>query len=115
MLTMPRWEAEILVMRNVFPRFVAFAVPGKEAGFWGWFLGPRTGIPYLTTVRSLIRDYPEQEPGVYMEPRPEWHHWLVDDRLCYQRKGHVWKPAEDTFAQTLSIAMKYIAEFDGQG
>src|SRR4029077_4832294 len=42
MLTKPRWEAEIRVMRNVFSGFVPFAVPGADAGFHGYLPGPRT-------------------------------------------------------------------------
>ena len=114
MLTKPRWEAEIGIMRSVFPQFEAFAVPGSEAGFRGYLVGPRTRIPYQVSVQSRIRDYPEKEPGVYMHPHPEAHHWILDNRLCYQRQGHAWNPAEDTFAQALVLAAKYIAEFDGR-
>ncbi len=113
MLKRPRWEAEIELMRGILPQFEPFAVPGVEAGFYGCLIGPRTRIPYEVTVRSRIADYPEKEPGVYMNPHPERHHWISDNRLCYQRQGHVWNSAEDTFAQALVLAVKYIAEFDG--
>jgi hypothetical protein len=114
MLTKPRWEAEIRVLRSVFPQFEAFAAPGSEAGFHGYLVGPRTRTPYHVIVKSRISDYPEKEPGVYMNPHPEAHHWINDNRLCYERKGHTWNPAEDTFAQPLVLAAKYIAEFDGR-
>ncbi len=114
MLTKPRWEAECRLMHNNFPRFKPFAVPGAEAGFRGYLVGPRTGIPYEVTIRAPISEYPEKEPGVYMDPHPEPHHWISDNRLCYQREGHVWNPGEDTFAQALVLAVKYVAEFDGR-
>lgn len=115
MLTPPRWEAEVRVMQNVLPTFEAFAEPGKWAGFRGWFRGPRTGRRYGVLARASIKTYPNEEPAIYMHPRPESHHWILDGRLCYQRKGHVWNPAEDTFAQALMIAAKYVDEFDGRG
>ena len=115
MLKMPRWEAEVRLIQNVFPQFVPFTDPGKVAGFRGYIRGPRTGIAYLVIIQVVIRDYPEKEPGIYMDPHPESHHWITDNRLCYTRQGHVWKPAEDTFAQALTLAVKYIVEFDGRG
>ena len=115
MLTTPRWEAECRLMHNHFPQFEPYAVPSREAGFRGHLVGPRTGIPYEVTIMVPVRDYPEKEPGVYMTPHPEPHHWITDNRLCYQRQGHVWNPAEDTFAQALVMAVKYVAEFDGKG
>ena len=114
MLKHPRWEAEIRLMHSVFPQFEPFAVPRADAGFRGYLVGPRTRIAYQVLVRSRISDYPEKEPGVYMSPHPEAHHWILDNRLCYQRQGHTWNPAEDTFAQALVLAAKYIAEFDGR-
>jgi len=112
-VTTARWEAEIRVIQSLFPWFRPFAVPGRVAGFHGYFVGPRTRIPYEVTVRSRIADYPEKEPGVYIDPHPESHHWIGDNRLCYVRQGHTWNPAEDTFAQALVFAAKYIGEFDG--
>lgn len=114
MLTKPRWEAEVRLMTNNFPQFRPFAVPAVEAGFQGYLAGPQTRTLYRVTVRTPISHYPEREPGVYIEPHPEHHHWIQDNRLCYQREGHVWNPAEDTFAQALVMAVKYIAEFDGR-
>jgi hypothetical protein len=113
MLT-PRWEAEIGLMRSKFATFEPFAVPGSVAGFHGYLVGPRTGVMYHIMIRTRISDYPEKEPGVYIDPHPEPHHWILDNRLCYQRQGHVWNAAEDSFAQALMLAVKYIAEFDGR-
>ena len=115
MLSRPRWEAEVRLMNNVFPAFEPFAVPDVCAGFRGWLRGKRTGRLYGVVIRASIARYPSEEPGVYMEPRPEPHHWILDGRLCYQRNGHVWNPAQDTFAQALVIAAKYVDEFDGRG
>ena len=114
MLSRNRWEAEVMLMHTHFHQFQPFAVPGVEAGFRGYLVGRRTGIVYAVLIKSPISAYPEKEPGVYMDPHPERHHWIHDNRLCYQREGHLWNPAEDTFAQTLIMAMKYVAEFDGR-
>lgn len=114
MLTPPRWEAECRVMKYRFPTFEPFAEPGVWAGFRGWFLGKRTGRVYEVVIQAPIRTYPSEEPAVYMNPHPEPHHWIRDGRLCYLREGHVWNPAEDTFAQALIIAAKYLHEFDGR-
>jgi hypothetical protein len=113
MLTIPRWEAECRIMKNTFPQFRPFAVPGTVAGFHGYLVGPRTEIAYEVLIKSPIPDYPGKEPGIYIEPHPESHHWITDNRLCYLREGHAWNPAEDTFAQALTLAVKYIAVFDG--
>lgn len=115
MLTRPRWEAEVRLMQNVLPSFEPFAEPGKWAGFRGCFQGPRTRRLYAVLIRASVATYPNEEPAVYMNPRPEHHHWIHDGRLCYQREGHVWNPAEDTFAQALMIAARYVNEFDGRG
>jgi hypothetical protein len=115
MLTKPRWEAEVRIMKNNFPHFEPFAIPGQVAGFRGGLRGRRTGRVYHVTIQVAIAMYPSQEPAVYMTPRPEPHHWIKDGRLCYQRDGHGWNPAEDTIAQALVIAANYIAEFDGRG
>ena len=69
---------------------------------------------YETVIRASIAKYPSEEPAVYMKPHPEPHHSIGDGRLCYLRRGQVWKPAEDTFAQALVIAAKYVDEFDGR-
>src|SRR5437016_1860713 len=113
MLTKPRWEAEVRVMHSVFPKFEPCAEPGLWAGFRGSLRGKRTGRFYAVVIRVSIAKYPNEEPGVYMHPRPEPHHWIGDGRLCYQRDGHAWNPAHDTIAQALVIAAKYVDEFDG--
>jgi hypothetical protein len=115
MLTKPRWEAEVRVMNYAFPKFEPFAVPGRWAGFRGWLRGKRTGRLYEVLIQASIAKYPNEEPWVYMNPHPERHHWIGGERLWYLRRGHVWKPAEDTFAQVLIIVVKYVDDFDGRG
>src|SRR2546422_87118 len=77
--------------------------------------GKRTGRLYEVVIKASIAKYPNEEPALYMRPHPERHHWIGDGRLCYLRRGHVWNPAEDTFAQAVIIAAKYVDEFDGRG
>jgi hypothetical protein len=115
MFTPPRWVAECRVMKYRFPTFEPIAEPGLWAGFRGLLQGKRTKELYDVLIRALIRTYPSEEPAIYMNPHPEPHHWILDGRLCYQREGHVWNPAEDTFVQALGIAVKYLDEFDGRG
>lgn len=114
MLTGRRWEAEVILMHNCFPTFKPFATPGVEAGFLGYLRGPSTGTLYRVVVKTPLRDYPQHEPGVYMNPHPEPHHWISDNRLCYRRDGQHWNPDRDTLAEALGIAVKYIVEFDGR-
>jgi hypothetical protein len=112
MLTTPRWHAEVHKMYECLPAFRPFARPGIEAGFHAHWRGPRSGRIYEIVTRTPLRDYPQKEPGVYIDPHPEPHHWIYDNRLCYRRKGHHWNPATDTFAEVLAIAVNYIHEFD---
>jgi len=115
MHTPPRWEAEVILMHNCFPSFEPFATPRVEAGFHGYLRGPRTGRLYEVVIKTALDKYPQEEPGVYIEPHPERHHWISDNRLCYRRDGQHWNPARDTFAEALGITVKYIKEFDGKG
>src|SRR5437867_6239469 len=94
MLTTPRWEAEVKLMKNAFREFEPFAEPGRWAGFRGWLRGKRTGRLYEVVIKASIAKYPNEEPALYMRPHPERHHWIGDGRLCYLRRGHVWNPAE---------------------
>jgi hypothetical protein len=114
MLTKPRWEAECRLMNNTFPEFEPFAIPGQWAGFRGYLRGKRSGNIYGVLMKASISKYPSEEPAVYMNPHPEPHHWIRDGRLCYLRRGHVWDPARDTFAQVLLIVAEYLNDFDGR-
>ncbi len=114
-MTSLRWQAEVYKMRECLPTFRAFTKPGVEAGFYGRVRGPRTRRIYEIVARTPLRDYPQHEPGVYIDPHPESHHWIRDNRLCYQRNGHHWNPATNTFAEVLAIAIRYINEFDREG
>lgn len=113
MLTPERWQAEVIHMRHVCPQVRSFA-RGTIVGFAVVLIGPQTGIRYHVIVQAEVKDYPQKEPAVFMHPRAEHHHWIDDGRLCYQRKWHTWDPARDTFTQCLSIAVKYLVEFDGR-
>jgi len=106
-----RWEAERRLMANVFPHFRPFSKNGL-VGFRGRLSGKRTGRVYRIVIQAEVRTYPSYEPAVYMDQRPEPHHWLRDGRLCYERDGRVWDPDTGTFANTVLIAAKYINEFD---
>src|SRR5207245_360528 len=84
------------------PTFRPFAKPDTEAGFYGRLRGPRTGRIYEIVTRTPLNDYPQKEPGVYINPHPEHHHWIGDGRLCYRRDEHHWNPATDTFAEVFA-------------
>lgn len=111
MVSHARWEAECLLMKNVFRPFIPFATNGV-IGFRGKLAGKRTGRIYAVIIQAGVHTYPAYEPAVYMNPHPEPHHWINDGRLCYRRDGRVWNPDRGTFANTLLIASKYVNEFD---
>jgi len=98
-------------MKNVFPQFRPFSADGL-IGFRGRLKGKRTGRVYDITIQASVHTYAAYEPAVYMAPHPEPHHWINDNRLCYQRNGRVWNPDRGTFANTLLIAARYMDEFD---
>ena len=115
MVTRPRWVAECDLMAHVFPEFAQYSANGV-IGFRGKLQGPQTGRIYAVMSQGSIALYPEVQPAVYITPRPESHHWIPDGngggKLCAVR---TWIPAMSTFANTLLVAAKYIAEFDGSG
>lgn len=111
MVSQARWEAECRLMKNVFPQFRPFSADGL-IGFRGRLKGKRTGRVYDITIQASVHTYAAYEPAVYMAPHPEPHHWINDNRLCYQRNGRVWNPDRGTFANTLLIAARYMDEFD---
>ena len=112
MLKRERWEVECHLMANNFPEFRPYSVNGT-VGFRGKLEGRRTGRIYDVAIETSIATYPEFPPAVYITPRPEPHHWEPDGRggakLCLRR---TWVPTKNTFANTLLVAAKYIAEFD---
>ncbi len=115
MIIRRRWEFECHLMDDVFPEFTPYSVNGT-IGFYGKLRGPRTGGIYDVTIQVSVAQYPHVSPAVYITPRPEHHHWVPDGKgggkLCVIR---TWIPAKSTFANTLLVAAKYIAEFDGRG
>jgi hypothetical protein len=98
-------------MHRVFPQFKPFAQNGI-VGFRGYLEGPRTRRIYEVLVQARNHQYPEVEPAIYMDRRAEPEHWINDGRLCYLREERVWSPGRGTFANTLTIAIKYLAKFD---
>lgn len=115
MLSQARWEAECILMSHVFPHFVPFSDSGI-IGFYGALRGPRSRRVYQVWIQANPHEYPQLEPAVYLNPHPEWHHWIPDriagGRLCYQREERQWSPARDTFLKTLLVALDYVREFD---
>ena len=108
MLDRNRWIVECRMMQKWFPGFRAEAENGT-VGFKGDLRGPRSGRIYEVMLVAHRFSYPEGPPAVYINPRPEHHHWLAGGQLCVQRP---WVPAKSTFANTLLVAAKYIHEFD---
>jgi hypothetical protein len=114
-LTENRLNIEMGVMDENFPQLELFQ-DGDKIGFQGWLrlTGHR---PYQIVVEGLISKYPQEEPLVYLDPRPENHHWiplnipLEQRHLCYQREEHPWQPARSTFASCVAVAIKYLKEF----
>jgi hypothetical protein len=120
MLNQARWSFEKEMMRKYFPSFTPFTTESGWVGFFGCLKGPRSRRRYQVVLKAMADNYPQTEPAIYMEPRPERHHWISatayerehGGKLCYQRERGVWMPAQLTFANCLLIAIKYVAEFD---
>ena len=110
-LSRARWEAECLLMAKYFPEFTPYAADGV-VGFRGKLRGPRTGRTYTITVQAWVTEYPAHSPAVYIDPRPEGHHYLHDGRLdmCSPRKPG--DPARNTFASRLLVTVTSVAAFD---
>lgn len=110
MITKPRWELERRLMFNNFPEFTPF-VSNEVIGFCGTLRGKHSGRVYAVTIQSPIHSYPALEPAIFINPRPESHHWLPDGRLCAERQQR-WQPGRDTFATAVLVAVRYIDKFD---
>ena len=64
-------------------------------------------------VEAPIRDYPHEEPRVYIEPKPECQHWLRGDGdvyLCFQPERK-WNENRSTFATKVAAAIAYLRAF----
>src|SRR5438128_10356010 len=97
MMQIARWTAEVSIMHQRFPTFIAFRTVNGSVGFLGTVCGSRTGREYTITVKVPAKNYPEMEPAVYIQPRIASGYWAVDGvkhdpngRLSFSR---LWVPA----------------------
>ena len=115
MLSENRWYQEVGGMDENFPQLEPFK-NGDKIGFQGLIrlAGQR---PYQLVVEGSMLRYPQEEPLVYLYPRPEDHHWIPTNipleqrHLCYHREENQWQPARSTFASCVAVAIKYLQEF----
>jgi len=111
-MTDARWRAEIELVGENFSDFTPFSTKSGFVGFLGVLRGGRRC--YQVVVKVPASRYPAEEPKTYMEPKPEYHHWIrasEDPYLCYER-NKVWNGAKNSFANCILIARKYIHAFD---
>ena len=108
MLTNNRWRIELQVMQENYRKVFSPYRNGDQIGFTGQVLFK--GVLYQINAQGSVSQYPQAEPGVYMNPHPETHHWINDNRLCYIRDS-AWNPAASTFASCVAVAIKYIRRF----
>ena len=116
MMQIARWTAEVAIMQQRFPSFVAFRTVNGSVGFFGPVRGARTGREYTITVKVPARSYPEMEPAVYIYPRIAAGHWQWDE-VNYNPDGRLnfarpWVPAKCTFANCILVAIQFLEEFD---
>ena len=118
MMQIARWTAEVAIMNQRFPTFVAFRTENGSVGFFGPVCGPRTGREYTITVKVPARSYLEMEPAVYIYPRIGLGHWQIDE-VNHNPDGRLsffhlrpWVPARSTFANCVLCAIQFLEEFD---
>ena len=116
MMQEARWTAEVAIMHQRFPAFVAFKTKNGSVGFCGQVRGRRSGREYTITVKVPAQSYPEMEPAVYIQPRIASGHWEIDGmngdpngRLSFER---TWAPTRSTFANCVLVAIQFLEEFD---
>ena len=101
-------------MKQRFPSFKPFETANGNVGFFGHLRGPRSGSLYQIVLKVPARAYPATEPAIYIYPRlgSNWRADTVNQdpqgKLCYDRKGHVWDPAQSTFANCVLVACDYL-------
>jgi len=116
MLDPRRWWVECEIMRRRFPWFSPFETQTGNVGFFGHLRGPLSGRLYEVVLKVPARAYPETEPPIYIDPRlgSNWRQDTVNHdprgKLCYDRKGHVWHPAQSTFANCVGLALTYLKD-----
>ncbi len=98
-------------MRENFPNLWDFNTE-EHFGYEGWL--QIRGRLYQIVVQASIEHYPILEPKVYLEPKPELHHWIRHTGympyLCYER---MWHPNRSTLASCVAVAIRYINQFGG--
>jgi ubiquitin-protein ligase len=111
MMQEARWTAEVAIMHQRFPTFVAFKTENSSVGFCGQVRGRRSGREYTITVKVPAQSYPESEPAVYIQPRIASGYWQPNGSLsiCHARP---WAPSRNTFANCVICAIRFLEEFD---
>jgi hypothetical protein len=116
MMQIARWTAEVSIMHQRFPTFIAFRTVNGSVGFLGTVCGRRTGREYTITVKAPAQSYPEKEPAVYIQPRIGLEHWQFDEvnhesggRLSFERP---WVPTSNTFAHCVLVAIQFLEKYD---
>ncbi len=111
MMQIARWTAEVAIMHQRFPEFIAFRTTNGSVGFFGSIRGRRTGREYTITVKAPAQSYPEKEPAVYIHPRIELGYWQFDPngRLNFERP---WVSTRSTFANCVLVAIQFLEKFD---
>ena len=118
MMREARWAAEVAVMNEYFPQFVALKTKNGTVGFFGQVRGRRTGCDYSVIVKVPAQRYPELEPAVYIQPRIAPEHWEIDGvnhdpngRLSIYRP-RPWEPTRNSFASCVLFAIQFLEAFD---
>jgi hypothetical protein len=118
MMQEARWIAEVAIMKQRLPTFVAFKTENGSVGFCGFVRERRTGRGYTVIVKVPARSYPEMEPGIYIHPRIALGHWQMDEvnhdpngRLSISRMKP-WVPTRRTFASCILCAIQFLEKFD---
>jgi hypothetical protein len=116
MMQEARWTAEVAIMHQRFPTFVAFKTENSSVGFCGQVRGRRSGREYTITVKVPAQSYPEMEPAVYIQPRIGLGHWQNEGvnpdpngRLSFERP---WVPIRSSFAICVLVAIQFLEDFD---
>ena len=116
MMQIARWTAEVSIMHQRFPTFIAFRTVNGSVGFLGTVCGSRTGREYTITVKVPAKNYPEMEPAVYIQPRVATWHWQFDEVNHYPNgrlnSSRPWVPTRSSFANCVICAIQFLEEFD---
>ena len=118
MMQIARWTAEVALMHQRLPTFVAFRTVSGSVGFLGQVRGRRSGREYTITVKVPAKNYPEMEPAVYIQPRIALGHWQ-NDEVNHDPNGRLsifhqrpWVPSRNTLANCVLGAIQFLEDFD---